>query len=171
MQFDGFQGMNVDPTEGLEPSATPVVEFICRRNCSIGPRAMMLVFASLAAVSFGVGATFAALGPWLILPFAGIEMVALALAFVLCARRAGDFERIRLLPHVLTVEHVQGQRQVVHQFNPQWAKLEIVHGALSIRVLLSQAGRRLELGRHLGFQQRCAFATAFKAAYGKVGRA
>lgn len=132
---------------------------------------MMLVFASLAAVSFGIGAIFAALGPWLILPFAGIEMAALGLAFVLCGRRAGDCERIRLLPHMLTVEHVRGQRQVVHQFNPRWAKLEIVHGALSIRVLLSQGGRVLELGQHLGFRQRCSFATAFKAAYGNLGRA
>ena len=132
---------------------------------------MMLVFASLAAVSFGIAAVFAALGPWLILPFAGIEIAALGLAFMLCGRRAGDFERIRLLPHTLTVEHVQGQRQVVHQFNPQWARLEIVHGALSIRVLLTQAGRVLELGQHLGYRQRCAFATAFKAAYANVGRA
>jgi len=163
--------MNVDPTEGLEPSTALVVEFICRRNCSVGPRTMMLVFASLVAVSFGIGAIFAALGPWLILPFAGIEMVALAVAFMLCGRRAGDFERIRLLPHMLTVEHVQGRRQVVHKFNPQWARLEIVRESLSIRVLLTQAGRVLELGQHLGFQQRCAFATAFKAAYTKVGRA
>ena len=163
--------MNVDPTEGLEPCAPPVVEFICRRNCSIGPRAMIFVFASLAAVSFGIGATFAALGPWLVLPFAGLEMVALGLAFMLCARGAGDFERIRILPHLLTVEHVRSGRQVVHQFNPHWAKLEIARGSLSIRVLLSQAGRTLELGQYLGFQQRSAFATAFKAAYGKAGRA
>ena len=163
--------MNVDPTAGLDPNFTPVVEFVCRRNCSIGPRAMMLVFASLAALSFGVGAVFAALGPWMILPFAGIEMAALAVAFVLCGRRTGDLERIRLLPHLLTVEHVHGSRRVVHEFNPQWTKLEIVHGALSIRVLLAQAGRKLELGGHLGFRQRSAFATAFKAAFGKVAHA
>ena len=162
--------MNVDPTEGLDPSSTLVAEFVCRRNCSIGPRAMMLVFASLAALSFGVGGVFAALGPWMILPFAGIEMAALALALVLCGRRAGDLERIRLLSHLLTVEHVHGSRRVVHEFNPQWARLEIVHGALSIRVMLSQAGRKLELGGHLGLQQRGAFARALKAALGKVAR-
>ena len=132
---------------------------------------MMLVFTSLAGISFGVGAVFAAYGPWLILPFAGIEMAALAVALVVCGRRVGDMERIRLLPHLLTVEHVHGRQRVVHEFNPQWAKLEIVRGALSIRVLLSQAGRTLELGGHLGLQQRCAFAVALKAAYGKVARA
>lgn len=162
--------MNVDPIEGLDAVSTPVAEFICRRNCSIGPRAMMWIFASLAALSFGIGAVFAALGPWMILPFAGIEMAALALAFLFCGRRTGDFERIRLLPHLLTVEHVHGSRRVVHEFNPQWARLEILHGALSIRVMLSQAGRNLELGGHLGLQQRGAFATAFAAALGKVAR-
>ena len=150
---------------------TPAVEFICRRNCSIGPGAMMLVFASLAALSFSIGAVFAALGPWLILPFAGIEMLALGVAFVLCGRRAGDLERICLLPHVVTVEHVHGGQRVVHEFNPQWAKLEIVREALSIRVWLSQAGRELELGRHLGYQQRSAFASAFKVAYSGAARA
>lgn len=98
-------------------------------------------------------------------------MLALGVAFVLCGRGAGDLERICLLPHVVTVEHVRGGQRVVHEFNPQWAKLEIVREALSIRVWLSQAGRELELGRHLGYQQRSAFASAFKVAYSGAARA
>lgn len=59
-----------------------------RRHCSISPQGLALVFGGLAALTLGVGAAFAALGAWLILPFAGLEALALAAAFVAVARRA-----------------------------------------------------------------------------------
>jgi uncharacterized membrane protein len=46
------------------------------------------VFALLAAVTLGIGIGFAALGAWLVLPFAGAEVIGLAIAFVAVARRA-----------------------------------------------------------------------------------
>ena len=59
-----------------------------KRHCSISPLGLALVFGGLAALTLGVGAAFAALGAWLILPFAGLEALALAAAFVAVARRA-----------------------------------------------------------------------------------
>jgi len=50
------------------------------------------VFALLAAVSIGIGIGFAAFGAWLVLPFAGAESLALAIAFVASARRAAQYE-------------------------------------------------------------------------------
>ena len=56
---------------------------LLKRNCSISPSGLMLVFGMIAVVTLGIAAVFAALGAWLVLPFAGIEIVGLAAAFAL----------------------------------------------------------------------------------------
>lgn len=61
-----------------------------KRHCSISPQGLLLVFAALAALSLGIATAFAALGAWLILPFAGLEVAALCAAFWVTARRAGN---------------------------------------------------------------------------------
>jgi uncharacterized membrane protein len=58
------------------------------RNCSISPQGLACAFGLLAAAALGIGAAFAAFGAWLVLPFAGLEAVALAAAFLAAARRA-----------------------------------------------------------------------------------
>ncbi len=51
------------------------------------------MFASLAAIAVGIGIGFAAVGAWLVLPFAGVEALALGIAFVATARRAGGYQQ------------------------------------------------------------------------------
>lgn len=51
------------------------------------------MFALLAAATVGIGIGFATLGLWLVLPFAGLETLALAIAFFAVARRFADQER------------------------------------------------------------------------------
>jgi uncharacterized membrane protein len=58
-----------------------------KRNCSISPAGLLCVFVALGSVSLAIGIGFAMLGAWLILPFAGLEVVALGAAFVVHARR------------------------------------------------------------------------------------
>jgi uncharacterized membrane protein len=55
---------------------------------SISPGALAAVFALLAAVTVGIGIGFAAFGAWMVLPFAGLEALALVVAFFAWARRA-----------------------------------------------------------------------------------
>ena len=140
------------------------VEFLSRRNCSIGPGGLVAVFASLVALSFGFGAAFAAHGPWLILPFAGLEMLVVGCAFFACGRRVGDYERISVGAHAVTVEQVNGKRRTVREFNPHWARLVVDHCPGGVRVVLSQSGKQVEIGGHLGLERRLALATEFGAA-------
>ncbi len=140
------------------------VEFLSRRNCSIGPRGLIAVFASLVALSFGFGVAFASYGPWLILPFAGLEMLVVGYAFFACGRRAGEFERISVGPRMVTIEHGNGSTRSVQEFNPRWARLSVLRQPAGVKVLLSQSGKQVELGRHLGFERRLAFANEFGAA-------
>jgi uncharacterized membrane protein len=45
------------------------------------------VFGALAAVTLLIGAGFALIGAWLVLPFAGLEVMALGAAFLCRARQ------------------------------------------------------------------------------------
>ena len=60
-----------------------------KRNCSISPAGLLGVFVALGSVSLAFGIGFAMLGAWLILPFAGLEVLALGVAFMVHARRLG----------------------------------------------------------------------------------
>ena len=59
------------------------------RHCSISPAGLLGVFAALAVVTLAIGVGFALLGAWLILPFAGLEVLILGVAFVVHTRHVG----------------------------------------------------------------------------------
>jgi len=84
---------------------------LIKRNCSAGARQLALVFASLVAVSFTFGVAFAAQGLWMVLPFVGLEIVAVAAAFLAYGRHAVDFDRIELRDVRLIVERNEGSRR------------------------------------------------------------
>jgi uncharacterized membrane protein len=120
-----------------------------RRNCSISPRALWLLLAATGAVSFGIGTGFAVFGAWVILPFAGLEMVALTAAFYCMSRHAGDYEKFVEEQGALKVEIRDAGGTSVHEFNPVWAQLVVRGHGQSPRLALRSHGRELEIGRHL----------------------
>jgi uncharacterized membrane protein len=128
-----------------------------KRNCSITPRALLWILATMMLLSFGIGAGFAWFGAWMILPFAGLEMFALAAAFYLNGRHAGDYERIRLADGRLVVEVRDAERVARHEFNPAWVRLDERRLGREVRVLLRSHGKELEIGRHLDSRSRASF--------------
>jgi uncharacterized membrane protein len=60
---------------------------IHKRNCSMSPAGLAVAFAVLAIVTIAIGTGFALAGAWPVLPFAGLEVVALAVAFFAFARQ------------------------------------------------------------------------------------
>ncbi|MDX1374003.1 MAG: DUF2244 domain-containing protein [Burkholderiales bacterium] len=134
---------------------------LLKRNCSISPKGMVLVFALLAVVTLGIATGFALAGAWLILPFAGLEVAALVLAFVCTARHAADYERIDAAPGRVRVEVAEG-RAVRRQ--------EFAGGALRVHdaperacVVLTGAGAgEIEVGRHLDAERRVALAQTLR---------
>jgi len=64
-----------------------IVRHAYLRNCSISPAAFAGALALLAVVTLSIGIAFALMGAWLILPFAGLEVAALGIAFLCYAKR------------------------------------------------------------------------------------
>ena len=117
----------------------------------------------MSAVALAIGVGFAVLGAWLILPFAGLEVLLLGAAFVAYARRAADYEKIELADGRLTVEVAQAERRNRYELDPRRAQVLLQKDeGYGARVWLSRApgglgGRsrsgageeQLEIGRHL----------------------
>jgi len=133
------------------------LEWLLRRNCALSPRQLGVAFGVIGLVSGGIATIFATQGAWVIAPFAGIEMLALAAAFVVYARHTGDFERIVLQPNRLLVEVADGQRRERFEANPAWVRVEMGRSAYAT-VRISERGEVVEVGRLLTFDERVEFA-------------
>ncbi len=130
---------------------------LLKRNCSISPKGMILVFAVLSVATLGIATGFALAGAWLVLPFAGLEVAALVTAFLLTARHAADYERIELAPERLRVEVVEGRRLRRHELKR--GALRVRHAPERARILVSGSGAdEIEIGRHLDAQARVTLA-------------
>jgi len=133
-----------------------------KRNCSASPALLAAVFGSMVGLSFIFGVVFATLGLWLILPFAGLELVAVAVAFICYGRRAADYERITLSDHDLGVERVEGARVSRWHFEATWTRVEVEESGGGwmhrVRVFVVSRGERVEVARHLPADRRASFA-------------
>jgi len=143
------------------------ISWTVKRNCSASPAQLAAVFASMVGLSFLFGVVFAAYGLWLILPFAGLELVAVALAFVCYGRHAADYERITLADPDLTIVRVEGLRTRNWRFAAAWARFEVEEKASwmdRVRVFIVSHGERVEVGMHLSAPRRKALAQEIVAA-------
>lgn len=133
-----------------------------KRNCSASPAQLAAVFASIVGVSFVFGIGFATQGMWLVLPFVGLELIAVAVAFVCYGRRAADFERITLSPTQLSIDQVEGARVLHRDFPAATTRVEIEEAGngwmFRVRVWIVSRGERVEVGRHLPPGRRGALA-------------
>ena len=134
----------------IHPAVTdPGFSLTVKRNCSISPQALAVLLALIGGFAFAVGIAFALHGAWPILPFAGLEIAALAAAFYLNGRHAADYERIALEDGSLVVEVRDGEQVATHRFNPHWVRLDVSETPRDIRLVLRSHGRVVEIGRHL----------------------
>jgi uncharacterized membrane protein len=148
--------------------------WLIKRNCSASPRQLAVVYASLVAVSFAFGAAFAAEGLWLVLPFVGLEVVAVAAAFLCYGRHAADYERIDLNGGVLKVERQEGGRKLEFSFDAIWVQVELEERGADlgkrVRLALACKGQRVEVGRYLVDERRSALGRELRGALGGLVR-
>ena len=139
-------------TECSELVHAPGFSRISRRNNSLDSTGRTLVFAFLFVVSVGIAGAFATLGAWLILPFAGLEMLVLYLAFRYVDRHAADYERVVIEGDRVEIERCEAGRTQCYEFNRCWAR--VVATGDGGRLALRSHGRELEIGRHMNETQR-----------------
>lgn len=109
-------------------------QWLLKRNCALSPAQLGCWFGTLAALSLLLAGVFAAQGAWMVVPFAAIELAALAVAFVVYGRHAGDYERILVTSDRILVERSRGGRLATEEVGAGWARVEY-RGGRSIRLV------------------------------------
>jgi uncharacterized membrane protein len=133
------------------------VRWMLARNCSITPRQLMGLYLSFCVIALCVGIGFWSQGAILVAPFAFLELVFLAIAFVVYARHARDAERIVLQNALLQVEIETAGRCVRVNFPRRSVRVSRDGRAASL-IELSCKGQSVTVGRYIRPELREALA-------------
>lgn len=127
--------------------------YTARRNNSLSTTGRLCAFSFILTVSLGIALAFSLIfGAWPILPFAGLEMAVLYLAFRYMDRHAADYERITIRGNNVAVEVHEGQNLTRLELNRYWA--QVVCAEDGSRLALRSHGREIEIGKHLCDSER-----------------
>jgi len=125
-------------------------EMVSHRNNSSSRLVRLLVFGSLGVLTLLVAVGFMLAGAWPVLPFAGIECLALLLAYCWMQRHDGDYELISVSGDDVIVETQTGGKVEHSRLSRYWAQVVIEKNPRGrIRVFLRAHGREVEFGRLL----------------------
>jgi uncharacterized membrane protein len=127
---------------------------LSRPNRSLGPGAQRCALGAIAATTLGVAAGATAIGAWPVMPFAGLEVALVALAFRVLQMHDADFERLEIGEHEVRVEAREARtvtRVVAHR---PWARVVMRERGARCTLRLAYAGRTVPLGRMLSDEGR-----------------
>ena len=132
---------------------------VSRRNNSSSQHARLLVFGSLGLFTLLVGFSFALIGAWPVAPFAGIECIALFLAYCWLQRHDDDYELITIEGDSVVVEARDASKVERQKLSRHWAQVVIDEShRRRTRVFLRAHGREVDFGRLLSDDARLALA-------------
>jgi uncharacterized membrane protein len=129
------------------------LEWRFKRNCSVTPSQLGAMYGLLCVISLTVAGFFWSMGVHLVLPFTALELMAVAIAFVVYARHATDRERITLSPHSLLIEQECAGRISQIVFNRAWVRMQDRQSPREL-IELSEGNRRLQCGHHIRLDLR-----------------
>lgn len=127
-----------------------------RPNCSLSPAASRCVFLIISLITLIIAFGFFLMGAWLVLPFAGAELLVLYLCLHYIWQHACDYERLTIDEDKVVVEkHMPGVDMQV-ELNSYWARVivDCLPNGYCRRLALRSHGKEIEFGRHLSSEER-----------------
>ena len=136
-----------------------------RRNCALTPKQLLQFYIVLVCLSLIVAGGFFLAGVWVIPIFTALELSAVTLGFLIYCRHALDSETIEIEGKRLIVKKFIGYKETVHEFNTQWAKIDLPTEESKV-FHISQSNLRVELGQFLRREQQLPLIAAVRAHLG-----
>jgi uncharacterized membrane protein len=139
---------------------------VAHHRLVVGPNASLTVFQAalfmlwMCGLCFGIAAVFAWMGYWMVLPFAGLEMLALAAGLWWSMRGNAYREVITFEPGRILIEIGRYRPEHRWEFPRSWTRVQFESGTTADRshLWLAYAGARCEVGTCLGEDDRVALA-------------
>lgn len=152
--------------------ALPAVDYriIAKPNCSLSSKERLGVVVLIASLSFIIATGFFIAGAWLVLPFAGLEVLAVGFAFYYINCHSGDYESITIEGDKLAIEKHSYKKTSEIVFNRYWARVmlrDLPGGDQAL--LLRSHGKEVEFGRYfMNNDQRLALAKQLQKRIGVI---
>ncbi len=123
--------------------------FLIRPNCSLPWRETVQFYLGMVIISFSIAIAFAMKGMWLILPFAGLEMLALGIALYIVALRGMRWQMLNIHENCVDIVECVNNSESRSSFQRAWVQVRFeaadIKGHPS-RLLLGSHGRTTEIG-------------------------
>lgn len=101
---------------------------ITKPNASASTESVLKLLLSLVVLSGLIAMGFFHIGAWMVLPFAGLELVLVVLAFVVVLRHRGDYEKITFVENHIEIEQ-SVLRKIKHaRFQCYWTRVTLREG-------------------------------------------
>ena len=126
----------------------PAIHWFLGRNCAVTPAQLGWLYLSLCVVTMGIAAFCWFLGASMVMPFAGLELAAVGVAFLAYARHAADREHILLTGRRLVVELENAGHTERAEFLRDSVRVEPAVDDRSL-IEVSGQGRRVIVGRYV----------------------
>ena len=139
--------------------------FVLSPNCSISWRELLLFYLMTCFVALAVGLFFTLQGLWFILPFSGLEMLALGVVLYLTSRRVHRREVISLDPERTRIEKGLHRIDQSWEFSTPWVRVidDCPGGRGAGRTLaIGMSGESVEVGSFLANWEKDALAFQLK---------
>ena len=130
-------------------------KIVTRPNSSLPVSGQKKVFGLIALFTSTVAFGFSMAGAWLVMPFAGLELVALAVGFYYLNGCSEDYESITIVGNRLVVEKCTRKIVVRTEFNRYWVQVMVkVCPDGMQRLGIRSHGREVLFGRFMNDEQR-----------------
>lgn len=140
---------------GQEPTASR--QFIVRRNQSLSWKGNKVFILFVGILCFAIAIGFAIQGLWLILPFAGLEILALTTGLYICCLRNRQQEVITINQDKLIVEKGEKTPTESWEFERAWVNLELQQSKFQghpSKLVVRSKGKETEIGACLTNNER-----------------
>jgi uncharacterized membrane protein len=139
--------------------------FVLSPNCSINWTKLVLFYLLTCLVALAVGLFFTLQGLWLVLPFSGLEMLALGIGLYITSRKVYRREVITLDPEHTRIEKGVQRIDQRWEFKTPWIRIEDDlpdRRSPRRKLTISMYGESVEVGSFLANSEKEALAFQLK---------
>ena len=150
LECDGSQ---LDPVAGLRiQSEGDSLRIELRSNASTNQLALVICVLILSIAALAIAIIFALFGAWLVLPFAGLEILLLAIGTYIVCSHSDDADVLVISRIYVHLTQRRRSKQSVSSFFRQWTKFVLLPGKTGqepVRLLVVSRAKELEIGEFL----------------------
>ena len=147
-------------------------EYIISGNNSLSFQGNILFIVLIGLISMTIAALFLLKGYWFILPFAGFEMILLAIVLLYCCHNNSLYEKIQIFDETVNISSKYRQNRGKFKVNKYWASVILSKPKLkghSHRLFIRYKGREMEVGVMLKDEERLKLARMLNDSLNKNG--